>query len=237
MKLTKYFVLIIAFSISTFSYAGELKLYLKGGSPFCHDYNDLITYVRLVNEENLEETKKLFFEEPIRCAMLPKDVPIKIIGRPDEQIQTVKISIHGTKEEAIGYALLDQISYKVDGDNATTRLSKTKKQKFQCPAEQVFHPERVIADGMDVIKLSARSVKNVIRYINMTEGTPPDLSKIPGYEIYLIYGRGPRFVEHGHSLSQAAIDIVKNGCVFYRMQADDLLIENIINGTWRLNTY
>lgn len=111
------------------------------------------------------------------------------------------------------------------------------KSTAECPSGLYIKPEKIKARGLKIIPLSPEYKKNVIHYLNMTTGNPPDLSKAPGYKIYFIHDQSGQWCDHGvcSPPSQGAIDITaKNNCIFYRIRDTTESLGHIITGTWHL---
>ncbi len=110
-----------------------------------------------------------------------------------------------------------------------------------CPSGIYVHIEKLRARGLKVTELSPASIKNVVRYLDKTQGKPPDLSRIPGYKMYLSQQIGETgYVQDGVRVLYApagAIAITRNECMFYRIDGTASAMRRIAAGTWSLSSH
>lgn len=104
-----------------------------------------------------------------------------------------------------------------------------------CSRADQFDVEKLRARELRVVALPKKAQQNVMRYLDRTQGNPPDLSKWPGYQIYLVHQTTGAFIDHGRYVTPPAsgtIAITKSNCVMYKIygRADSMI--RIANGTW-----
>ncbi len=108
-----------------------------------------------------------------------------------------------------------------------------------CPPGYTLHPDKLRERGFKVSQLSASAQRHVIRYLQQTQGTPPNLSHWPGYTMWLSYQNAAAFVENGVYLTpppSGSIGIIHKGCIVYVVRGEANRVIAITRGQWTLST-
>ena len=103
----------------------------------------------------------------------------------------------------------------------------------------LFNLDRYKKNHLKVIPLDASNEGTVLRYLNATQGTPPDFSKLPNHKSYYVAQTGSQFCD-GNSCSpapQGAIMFVDATCVIYQINGTVPQLNKIVAGQWSLSTH
>jgi hypothetical protein len=212
------------------------------------------------SDENLFNAQQNTDELPSGCYKLPENYQFEAMNRSIQYIPRgaktgIKL-IYGrdiNPDPKIGYRyftimasdaepVLDSSGKMLPAPpNYWDKRPEQPKPTAQCPSGIFVHIEKLRARGVRVIKLSLAAQKNVIRYLDKTQGQPPDLSNIHGYTMYLVEdpsetGYKQDGVYHITPPS-GAIAIIKDTCLLYRIDGTNPTLDRIVSGTWSLSSH
>lgn len=110
--------------------------------------------------------------------------------------------------------------------------------KSICPSGQTFNPIKARKHQLKIFDLDEKNEAIIMRYLNATQGTPPDFSKFPNHKAFYAREPGGQLCDGDGCTPEPTGAIIftdDKSCVIYQIDGPVSKLNKIVIGKWSLS--